>query len=137
MSVHCIWHNPRPSVPARASRNEVPKGVNGHAYYEESGAFSAEAFIRHRRPGMVGEFRLGDPVNAQVMSADPNGNSLLGILSPVLTDTDPTPRQPKENCKALQLYSEHDVVGVPEGCFMGHYRIGSESIWRRRRAFGN
>src|SRR5262245_4708654 len=64
------------------------------------------------------------PVNAQVAPANPEGNSLVRILSPILTDTDPPPRQPKQNCNASQLYSQHDVVGDPDSCVMGHYSTG-------------
>jgi len=67
------------------------------------------------------------PINAQVVPASPNGNSLLDMLNPILTNTDPSPRQPKQNCKAPQMYSQHDVVGDPESCFMGRYGLGSGS----------
>jgi hypothetical protein len=67
------------------------------------------------------------PINAQVMPATPNGNTLLGLLNSVLTGTDSTPRQPKNECKASHLYSQHDVVGDPEGCFMGRYTLGNGS----------
>jgi hypothetical protein len=67
------------------------------------------------------------PINAQVMPASPAGNSLLDMLSPILTNTDSSPRQPKQNCKAPQMYSQHDIVGDPESCFMGRLSIGSGS----------
>src|SRR6266851_2378054 len=57
MSVCQVWHRPRSIVPARASSNEVPKGVDGHAYFEGGGGeFSPELGVQPRRPGMVGEF---------------------------------------------------------------------------------
>ncbi len=64
------------------------------------------------------------PVNAQMVRANPESSSLLDLLSPVLTGTDPAPRQLVQNCKAPQMYSQHDVVGDPESCFMGHYGVG-------------
>ena len=64
---------------------------------------------------------------AQATSAGIADNSLLGMLSWVLTGTDPAPRQPKNQCKASQLYSQHDVVGDPEACLMGRYTLGSGS----------
>src|SRR5690348_11856176 len=64
------------------------------------------------------------PINAQVVPADHNNNSLLGLLSPVVTAADPTPRQPKQNCNPSQMYSQHDVVGDPESCLMSHYGAG-------------
>jgi hypothetical protein len=87
-------------------------------------------------PGML--FGLGAPAwsgspdrqpaaTATMVPASPYGNTLLGMLSSVLTDTDTTPPQRKDQCKASHLYSQHDVVGDPEACFMGHYNFGSGS----------
>ena len=67
------------------------------------------------------------PTNAQVMPAGPSGNTLLGLLNSVLTGTDPGPREPKNECGASHLYSQHDVVGDPEACIMGRYTIGNGS----------
>jgi len=67
------------------------------------------------------------PTNAQVMPASPNNNTLLGMLNWVLTGTDPDPRQPKSQCKASHMYSQHDVVGDPEACIMGQFTIGTGS----------
>jgi hypothetical protein len=78
-------------------------------------------------PAWSGTAEQAAPINAQVMPASPNGNTLLGMISSVLTDTDTSPRQPKGQCKASQLYSQHDVVGDPEACFMGQYTIGGGS----------
>jgi hypothetical protein len=60
-------------------------------------------------------------LNTPAVAANPASNSLLSILTPVLTGTDPTSRQPKPKCKATEMYSQHDVVGDKEGCFMGRY----------------
>ncbi len=59
-------------------------------------------------------------INTQMVHANPASNSLLGVLSSVLTGTDPAPDQPTQNCKASQIYSPHDVVEDPESCLMGH-----------------
>src|SRR5271163_2276958 len=50
-------------------------------------------------------------------TADARDQSLLGILAPVLTE--PARHQPEKPCDKGQLYSQHDVVGDPEACFMG------------------
>ena len=63
----------------------------------------------------------------QATSAAITDNNLLGMLNWVLTGTDPSPRQPKNQCNASQPYSQHDVVGDPEACLMGRYSIGSGS----------
>ena len=63
-------------------------------------------------------------ISAQEVRANPQSNSLLGFLTPVWTDTTPTPSQPKQSCKVSQMYSQHDVVGDPESCVMGHYGVG-------------
>src|SRR5262249_24783511 len=78
-------------------------------------------------PAWSGTAEQAAPANAQVMPANPNGNTLLGILNGVLTATDPDPRQPKSKCKASHMYSQHDVVGDPEACFKGTYTIGNGS----------
>ena len=78
-------------------------------------------------PAWSGTAEQAAPTNAQVMPASSNDNTLLGMISSVLTGTDPAPRQPKDRCKASQLYSKHDVVGDPDACFMGRYTIGNGS----------
>ena len=78
-------------------------------------------------PAWAGTAEQAAPANARIAAANPYGNTLLGMLSSVLTDTDPSPRQPRNQCGASHLYSQHDVVGDPEGCFMGRYTIGSGS----------
>lgn len=64
---------------------------------------------------------------AQTTSAGIADNSLLGMLKSVLAGADPDPRQPKNRCKASQMYSQHDVVGDPEACIMGRYTVGGGS----------
>src|ERR1700751_1820468 len=77
-------------------------------------------------PAWSGTAEQVAPTKAQVMPAS-SSNTLLGLLNSVLTGTDPTPRQPKNQCKASHMYSQHDVVGDPEACIMGRYTIGSGS----------
>ncbi len=62
-------------------------------------------------------------ISAQPVRTNPESNSLLSLLRPVLTETRPTSGQPAQNCKASQMYSQHDVVGDPESCVMGHYGV--------------
>jgi hypothetical protein len=61
------------------------------------------------------------PINAQVVPANTNVTNLLNLLRPVLTNANPTPAEPRQNCTPSQMYSQHDVVGDPESCLMGHY----------------
>src|SRR6516165_7165291 len=75
-------------------------------------------------PAWSGTAEQAAPVDAQVMPANSSGNTLLVMLSSILTHTDPGPRQPKSQCKASYVYSQHEVVGDPETCFMGRYTIG-------------
>jgi hypothetical protein len=63
--------------------------------------------------------------NAQTTTANPYGNSLLGMLSTVLTGTTTDPGKPENHCKPSQLYSQHDVIGDPEACIMGRYTLGT------------
>jgi hypothetical protein len=79
-------------------------------------------------PAWSGTADQAAPANAQVMPANPQGNTLLGILNGVLTATDPAPRQPKSQCKASHMYSQHDVVGDPEACIKGSYTLGNGSM---------
>jgi hypothetical protein len=78
-------------------------------------------------PAWSGTAEQAAPADAQMVQANPLGNTLLGMLSSVLTATDPSPRQAKGRCKASQLYSQHDVVGDPEACIKGQYTIGNGS----------
>jgi len=54
-----------------------------------------------------------------------SNRSLVGFLSPVLTDVGP--HQAPKTCKADTLYSEHSVIGDPEACFISRFdaRAGS------------
>jgi hypothetical protein len=65
------------------------------------------------------------PIKAEVV-APPNtsGSSILGAIGSVLKGTDANARQPRSNCKG-RLYSQHDVVGDPEACFLGQYSVGN------------
>jgi hypothetical protein len=78
-------------------------------------------------PAWSGTAEQAAPTQARVMAASPNGNTLLGMLTSVLTDTDTSPRQTKDHCKPSQLYSQHDVVGDPEACFISRYTLGNGS----------
>jgi hypothetical protein len=78
-------------------------------------------------PAWSGTAEQAAPVDAQVMPANSNSNTLLGMLKSVLTGTDPGSRQPKGQCNASNLYSQHDVVGDPEACFMNRYITGNGS----------
>jgi hypothetical protein len=63
------------------------------------------------------------PINARVEPAGNADHSLLAILGSVLSES---PRhQVKAPCKSPYLYSQHDVVGDPEACFMGQATFGS------------
>jgi hypothetical protein len=78
-------------------------------------------------PAWSGTSEQAGPIDAQVMPANPSNNTLLNMISSILTATDTSPRQAKDQCKASQLYSQHDVVGDPEACFEGHYTLGMGS----------
>jgi hypothetical protein len=79
-------------------------------------------------PVWAGSAEQAGPTSAQVIPANPNeGNTLLGMITPLLTATDTSPRHPQGQCKRGQLYSQHDVVGDPEACFMGRLTIGNGS----------
>jgi hypothetical protein len=65
------------------------------------------------------------PIKAEVVApTNASGSSILGAIGTVLKGTDANTRQPRSNCK-FRLYSQHDVVGDPEACFLGQYGIGS------------
>ena len=66
------------------------------------------------------------PVTAGAAVADPGDKSLLGILAPLLTN--PAGHEAQKNCKEDQLYSQHDVVGDPEGCFRGRFDVRSGNV---------
>jgi hypothetical protein len=53
--------------------------------------------------------------------ADTGSHSLLGIITPALTD--PVAHRAQKTCDAGKLYSSHDVVGDPEACFMGRLDV--------------
>ncbi len=78
-------------------------------------------------PAWSGTAEQTAPIDAQVMPVNPEGNTLLGMISSVLTGTDTSPRQPKGRCKGSQLYSQHNIVGDPESCIMGQYTVGGGS----------
>jgi hypothetical protein len=57
--------------------------------------------------------------------ANSQGNSLLGMLSAVLSDTATRPRERGNQCRASQIYSQHDVVGDPQTCMMNRFTFGT------------
>jgi hypothetical protein len=42
--------------------------------------------------------------------------------------TESAKHEAKAPCKAPYLYSQHDVVGDPEACFMGQATFGTRAI---------
>ena len=67
---------------------------------------------------------------APAATSGPN-RSLLGMLAPILTE--PAQHAAPKTCKPGALYSEHDVVGDPEACFMGRLNLRNGAPG----AFGN
>jgi hypothetical protein len=63
------------------------------------------------------------PIDAQVEPAATANQPLLGILRSVPADNGL--KEEKNPCAAPHLYSQHDVVGDPEACFMGQATFGS------------
>ena len=78
-------------------------------------------------PAWSGTAEQAAPIDAQVMPASPQGSTMLGLISSILTATDTGRRPAKDQCGPSQLYSQHDVVGDPEACFMGRYTLGTGS----------
>jgi hypothetical protein len=64
------------------------------------------------------------PIKAEVVAPANAASSILGAIGSVLKGTDANTRQPRSNCKG-RLYSQHDVVGDPEACFLGQYSVGN------------
>jgi hypothetical protein len=64
------------------------------------------------------------PATTTAATSNAANQSLLGMLAPALTE--PARHDPEKQCDgATQLYSQHDVVGDPDACFMG--RINDRS----------
>ena len=65
------------------------------------------------------------PIKAEIVAApNTSGSSILGAMGSILKGCDANTRQPRSNCKG-RLYSQHDVVGDPEACFLGQYTVGN------------
>jgi hypothetical protein len=64
------------------------------------------------------------PIKAEVVAPANASSSILGAIGSVLKGTDANTRQPRSNCQG-RLYSQHDVVGDPEACFLGQYSVGN------------
>jgi hypothetical protein len=54
-------------------------------------------------------------------SAGGADRSVIGVLSPLLADVGP--HQAQKNCKQSSLYSQHDVVGDPDACFLNRVNV--------------
>lgn len=63
------------------------------------------------------------PIDAQVEPVATANQPMLGILRSVPADNGL--KEEKNPCQAPHLYSQHDVVGDPEACFMGKATFGS------------
>jgi len=48
-------------------------------------------------------------------------HSLVGVLSPLLTDT--VQHKAQKTCKSDSLYSQHSVVGDPDACFISRVDV--------------
>ena len=75
--------------------------------------------------GWAADSAAAAPASVDAPVADPGDKSLLGILTPVLTEPAAHPAQ--KNCTPDQLYSQHDVVGDPEACFRGRFDVRTGS----------
>ena len=65
------------------------------------------------------------PIKAEIVApANTAGSSILGAMGSILKGSDANTRQPRSNCQG-RLYSQHDVVGDPEACFLGQYSVGN------------
>ena len=84
-----------------------------------SGLFIAAAAIPVRSANAI----QPASVNAQAGPVIKADHSLLAVLGSVLTES--ARHEAKVPCKAPYLYSQHDVVGDPEACFMGQATFGS------------
>jgi hypothetical protein len=47
--------------------------------------------------------------------------SLLGVLSPILTDV--VPHEAQKRCEPSTLYSVHDVNGDPDACYLNRVNV--------------
>jgi hypothetical protein len=62
---------------------------------------------------------------AEVVPANTVAPSLLVIRGGVVPSvTEAAPHKDQMNCRAGHLYSQHDIVGDPQACIMGHLTIG-------------
>jgi hypothetical protein len=55
---------------------------------------------------------------AQTSNDSPLVLSILGMIIPQVEHELPPDVHPQPTCKAGQLYSQHDVVGDPQSCFV-------------------
>jgi hypothetical protein len=65
-------------------------------------------------------------IDSQAGPANKADHSLLAVLGAVMTES--AKHEAKAPCKAPYLYSQHDVVGDPEACFMGQATFGTGAI---------
>jgi hypothetical protein len=64
-------------------------------------------------------------IKAEVVApTNASGSSILGAMGALLRGSDANTPPPRSNCKG-RLYSQHDVVGDPEACFLGKYSVGN------------
>jgi hypothetical protein len=68
-------------------------------------------------PAWAGETSTAAP-SAIAPAAD---HSLVGVLSPLLTDT--VQHTAQKTCKPDSLYSSHSVVGDPDACFISRVDV--------------
>lgn len=64
----------------------------------------------------AGDMNSATQVPLTTKSAD---HSPLGILAPILTES--AQHSTQKTCKPDTLYSQHDVVGDSEGCFINRF----------------
>jgi hypothetical protein len=69
-----------------------------------------------------GSMSAGASTSTGASSSAPSADrSLIGVLSPFLADT--APHEAQKRCKADALYSQHDVIGDPDACFLNRVNV--------------
>jgi hypothetical protein len=107
--------------------NEAPKGEKAMDMRKKTAALAALVFVGLLAgpcsPAWPGDSKSA-AANTSTTLPSQQDSSQLSILSSVFTDAASAPRKRDTQCRASQIYSQHDVVGDPEACIMNRATFG-------------
>ncbi len=90
-----------------------------------SGVLSGFLLMAACVPALAGPGNQRATVSTQSTTAANRDQAILGFLESIT----PASVQPRvQRCKPETLYSQHDVIGDPDACFLNHFDVRAGGV---------